>query len=82
MEKFSMLGNYVIRAVIDAVSTKPAESVRDRFNCGVNDDSYHYPTADSALMAAQAAYKGPDADGEKCKVWAERTAEEHSASRP
>ncbi len=70
-----MFGNYIIRAVIDAVKAKPVQTVRDRFNCGVNDDSYHYPTADSALMAAQAAYKGPDADGINCKVWAERTAE-------
>lgn len=33
-----MFGNYIIRAVIDAVSAKPVQTVRDRFNCGVNDD--------------------------------------------
>ena len=40
-----------------------------------NDNSERYPSADAALMAARAAYKGPNADGIECRVWAQRTPE-------
>ena len=45
-------------------STEPTGIfVRDFFDCGVNERSEHYPSADAALIAARAAYKGPDMKG-------------------
>ena len=69
-----MLGTYIIRAVIDADDAQAAGMyVRDWFNCG---------TADAALMAARDAYKGPNADGIECRVWAQQTAEGQAAAEP
>ena len=68
-----MPDSYIIRAAIDAADTSGIFA-RDLFNCGVNDRSEHYPSADAALAAAHAAYKGPDFKGVGCRVWAEREA--------
>ena len=65
-----MLDTYIIRAAVDAPDTS-GMFARDLFHCGVNDRSEHYLSADAALTAARAAYKGPDVDG-GCRVWAER----------
>jgi hypothetical protein len=65
---------YIIRAEIDATDDMPGLFSRDWFECGVNDKSDRYPSADAALMAARAAYKGPNVDGIECRVWAQRTA--------
>jgi hypothetical protein len=64
---------YIIRAAVDAADTT-GMFPRDLFNCGVNDRSEHYPSADAALIAARATYKGPDVKGARCRVWAEREA--------
>jgi len=69
-----MLGSYIIRAKIDATYDMPGMFAQDRFECGVNDKSERYPSADAALMVARAAYKGPSADGIECRVWAQRIA--------
>ena len=77
-----MLNSYIIRAAVDADETQAAGMyVRDWFDCGINDKSDCYPSADAALMAARAAYKGPNADGIECRVWAERTAEWQAAMK-
>jgi hypothetical protein len=60
---------YIIRAEIDATDDMPGMFARDWFECGVNDRSERYPSADAALIAAQSAYKGPDADGIEYRVW-------------
>jgi len=78
-----MLGTYIIRAMIDADDAQAAGMyVRDWFNCGINDKSDRYPSADAALMAARDAYKGPNADGIECRVWAQQTAEGQAAAEP
>jgi hypothetical protein len=70
-----MLSTYIIRAAIDADDTQSAGMyVRDWFECGINDKSERYSSADAALMAARAAYKGPHVEGIGCRVWAERAA--------
>jgi len=51
-----MPDSYIIRAAIDAADSSGIFA-RDLFNCGVNDRSEHYPSADAALAAAHAAYK-------------------------
>ncbi len=63
---------YIIRAEIDATDDMPGLFARDWFKCGINDKSDRYPSADAALKAARAAYKGPNADGIECRVWVER----------
>lgn len=68
-----MLDTYIIRAAVYAPDTT-GMFARDLFNCGVNDRSEHYLSADAALTAARAAYKGPDVAGLGCRVWAEREA--------
>jgi hypothetical protein len=66
---------YIICATVDADDTWAAGvSACDWFDCGINDRSYRYPSADEALVAARAGYKGPDADGIGCRVWAQRAA--------
>ena len=77
-----MLGSYVIRAKIDATYDMPEMFAQDWFECGVNDGSERYPSADAALIAAQSAYKGPNADGIACRVWAQQTAEGQAAVEP
>ena len=47
--------SYIIRAEIDATDDMPGIFARDWFECGVNDKSERYPSADAALMAARAA---------------------------
>ena len=77
-----MLNSYIIRAAVDADETQAAGMyIRDWFDCGINDKSDCYPSADATLMAARAAYKGPNADGIECRVWAERTAEGQAAMK-
>ena len=52
-----MQKTYIICAEIDAeenVATGLYAS--DWFNCGVNENSQRYPTADAALVAAKGAY--------------------------
>ncbi|NVO14135.1 MAG: hypothetical protein HXX10_08880 [Rhodoplanes sp.] len=71
-----MASAYIIRATTEA--RVAGVVARDRFSCGINDQSERYDTADAALMAARAAYKGPDPAGVACRVWAERLA----AARP
>jgi hypothetical protein len=66
---------YVICAEIDAdenVATGLYAS--DWFNCGINDRSERYPSADAALVAAKYAYRGPDLGGVGCRVWAKQAA--------
>jgi hypothetical protein len=65
-----MASAYIIRATTEA--RVAGVVARDRFSCGINDESERYESADAALMAARAAYKGPDPDGVGCRVWAER----------
>ena len=65
---------YIICAEIDATDYIAGTFARDWFDCGINDKPERYPSADAALMAARAAYKGPNADGIECRVWAQRTA--------
>ena len=78
-----MLGTYIIRVVIDAGDTDASGMyVRDWFKCGINDKSDRYPSADAALIAAQTAYKGPNADGIACRVWAQLTPEGQAAAEP
>jgi hypothetical protein len=66
--------SYIICAEIDAINDTPGMFARDFFECGINDKSEQYPSADAALMAARVAYKGPNADGIECRVWAQQTA--------
>jgi hypothetical protein len=73
-----MPGTYIIRAAIDAAEPTGIFA-RDLFDCGVNETSEHYPSADAALMAARAAYKGPDLKGVGCRVWAECEVARHEA---
>jgi hypothetical protein len=69
-----MPDTYIIRATIDAANTSAAGMyATDWFDCGINDRSDRYPSADAALVAARVSYKGPDAYGIGCRVWAERT---------
>ena len=68
-----MPNTYIIRAAIDSTDAAGLLA-RDFFVCGVNDTSERYPSADAALMAARAAYKG--SAGTSCRVWAERTVSE------
>ena len=66
---------YIICAEIDADDTVAVGLYpSDWFNCGINNNSERYQTADAALVAAQAAYKGPDMAGTGCRVWAKRVA--------
>jgi hypothetical protein len=65
---------YIIRAEMDATDDMPGMFAQDWFECGVNDKSERYPSADAALVAARAAYKGPNVDGIECRVRAQRTA--------
>jgi hypothetical protein len=67
-----MPDTFIIRAAIDA--GEPGLFALDLFNCGINETSEHYSSADAALVAARAAYKGPDMKGVGCRVWAEREA--------
>ena len=67
-----MPNTYFIRAEIGATDDMPGMFARDWFDCGINDKSERYTSADAALMAARAAYKGPDVDGIGCRVWAGR----------
>ena len=69
-----MPDTYKIRAEIDASDDMPGMFAQDWFDCGINDKSEGYPSADAALKAARAAYKGPNADGIECRVWVERAA--------
>jgi hypothetical protein len=64
-----MSNAYIIRAAIDSTDATGLLA-GDFFVCGVNDTSEHYSSADAALMAARAAYKG--SPGTSCRVWAER----------
>ena len=63
---------YIIRAEIDVTYKKPGMSAEDWFGCGINRKSEGYPSADAALIAARAAYNGPDVHGIGCWVWAKR----------
>ena len=63
---------YIIRAEIDATYKKPGTRAEDWFGCGINNTSEGYPSADAALIAARAAYNGPDVHGIGCWVWAKR----------
>jgi len=65
---------FIIRAKIAASETS-GMFARDWFNCGVNDASEHYATAEQATQAAIAAYRGPDIDGIGCLYWPELIAE-------
>jgi len=67
-----MSNKYIICAEIDATYDMPGVFAQDWFDCGINDKSERYPSADAALMAARAAYKGPNADGIECRAWAKR----------
>jgi hypothetical protein len=70
-----MANTYIIRATVDAANTSAAGiHASNWFECGINDRSDRYPSADEALAAARAGYKGPDAYGIGCRVWAERAA--------
>ena len=59
---------YIIRAEIDVTYKKPGMSAEDWFGCGINRKSEGYPSADAALIAARAAYNGPDVHGIGCWV--------------
>ena len=74
-----MSDKYIIRAELDAACDIPGMFAQDRFDCGINDNSERYWSADAALTAARAAYKGPDANGIGCRVWAQRTVEPGAA---
>ena len=54
-----MADKYIIRAEIDATDDMPGMFAREWFDCGVNDKSARYQSADAALISARAAYKGP-----------------------
>lgn len=70
-----MANPYVICAEIDAEETVAAGLFAgDWFNCGINENSQRYPSADAALVAAKGAYKGPDVAGIGCRVWAKQAA--------
>ena len=60
-----MPDKYIIRAEIDATDDMPGMFARDWFDC---DKSARHQSADAALMAARAAYKGPSADGIECRA--------------
>ena len=70
-----MPGTYIICAEIDADDTVAVGLYpRDWFNCGINDNSERYSSADAGLLSARVAYKGPDMAGTGCRVWAKRVA--------
>lgn len=70
-----MANPYVICAEIDAEENVAAGLFAgDWFNCGINENSQRYPSADAALVAAKGAYKGPDVAGIGCRVWAKQAA--------
>jgi hypothetical protein len=70
-----MLRTYVICAEIDAdENLATGLYAGDWFNCGINENSRRYPSADEALVAAQHAYRGPDIGGVGCRVWAKQAA--------
>ena len=40
----------------------------------IGKNSFHIVGLDDRVIAARAAYKGPDVKGARCRVWAEREA--------
>jgi hypothetical protein len=66
---------YIICAEIDGEeNVATGLHAGDWFNCGINENSQRYPSADAALVAAKGAYRGPDITGIGCRVWAKQAA--------